>query len=138
MAETLMQRYPVPTEESAAYVLFNKLVMKGVELAKFIQQFNQQAQRLGSGDLGLQAMLQEVFLSGMPNELRQLVEQSRPKARFASLAALQSMAATLQQTRHLRNTDNASDSRGSQQSGTAGRKRSADRQLKKQAVKVRS
>lgn len=134
LADIVTQRYPVPTEDSAAYVIRNKLVMTGGNLAKFTQQFNRETQRLGSGETGLQAMLQESYLTGLPTELRQLVEQSRPDTGYATLAALQSMAVTLQQTRNLRLQDRATDSGNSQGSGTkrGGFDRKANKAAKKQ------
>ena len=136
LSDIVTQRYPVPTEESAAYVIRNKLVMQGNNLAKFVQLFNQQTQRLGFGEQALQAILQESFLTGLPTELRQLIEQSRPETGYPTLSALQSMAATLQQTRNLRAQDRATDSGHSQGSGTKrnGSDRKADKAAKKQRL----
>ena len=44
-----------------------------------MQDFNRQVSRLGLGEAGLQQLLQELFLSGLPIGLRQIVEQSRPE-----------------------------------------------------------
>ena len=98
----LKARYPVPPEETAPYLLLHKISMSGNQLARFVQEFNRQVSRGGSGEQAWQAMLQELFLSGLSGNLRQIVEQSRPELGWASLESLQSAATKAQQTLHLK------------------------------------
>ena len=75
----LLTRFPVPTEETPQYLLLHKLQL-GNDMAKFIQNFNRQVSRAGTGELANQNMLQEIFLSNLGGNLCQIVEQTRPEA----------------------------------------------------------
>ena len=112
----LKARYPVSPEETAPYLLLHKTNMAGNNLPKFVQEFNRQVSRVGSGEAAWQSMLQELFLTGLSGNLRQIVEQSRPELGWTSLSSLQSSTAKAQQTLHLKNTK-PSGSGSSKESG---------------------
>ena len=76
--------------------------MSGNQLTRYVQEFNRQVSRCGSGEQAWQAMLQELFLTGLSCNLRQIVEQSRPELGWASLESLQSSTTKVQQTLHLK------------------------------------
>ena len=97
----LKSRYPVSPEETAAYLLLHKVSLQGNQMAKYLQEFNRQVSRLGPGEAGLQQLLQELFLSGVPLGLRQAVDHSRPEMGWTNLEALESAAAKAQQTSDL-------------------------------------
>ena len=97
----LKARYPVSPEETAPYLLVHQVSMQGSHLARYVQEFNRQVSRAGSGEQAWQNMLQELFLSGLSGNLRQVVEQSRPEMGWTSLETLQGATAKSQQTLHL-------------------------------------
>ena len=97
-------RFPVSTEETPAYLLLHKTAMQGGQLAKYIQDINRQVSRLGTGESGRMALIQELFLSNLNGNLRQVVEQSRPEAGWETLDQLQKATLRAQQTMHLQGT----------------------------------
>ena len=52
----LLARFPVPTLERAQYQLLHKVCLKGNNMAKYIQEFNTQVGRAGSGEAGLKRL----------------------------------------------------------------------------------
>lgn len=113
-------RFPVTPEETPQFALLHRTKLTGGQLARYVQDFNTQVSRAGSGDTAWNSMAQELFLSGL-GSLRQQVEQSRPEAGWTSLNALQSTAVTVHQTsnQHSTRATNSGSSQGS------GHKRSA-------------
>ena len=108
LSAKLKARYPVSPEETAPYLLLHKVSLTGNQMSKYLQEFNRQVSRLGPGEAGLQQLLQELFLSGLPTSLRQIVEQSRPEMGWTSLEAMESSATKAQQTLHLGKTNSSS------------------------------
>ena len=117
LAARLRARFPVPTEETPAYVLLHTTAMQGNRLAKYIQDFNQQSGRLGSGNPGLRDLLYELFLSKLAKDLRRVVEQSRPEQGWESMETLQQATLRAQQTLHLQGTREPTNSGSSAGSG---------------------
>ena len=98
-------------------MLLHTTAMQGNKLAKYVQDFNQQAGRLGSGNLGLRDLLYELFLSKLAKDLRRVVEQSRPEQGWESLETLQQATLRAQQTLHLQGTREPTNSGSSAGSG---------------------
>ena len=69
-------------------MLVHKTKLRGANLAKYIQYFNKQVGKAGTGEVGLQQMLQGVFLTGL-GALRQQVEQAKPEGGWADLLSVQ-------------------------------------------------
>ena len=117
----LLARFPVAPEDAAAFVLVHKTRLQGANLAKYIQDFNKQVSRAGTGEVGLQQMLQEVFLTGL-GALRQPVEQAKPEGGWADLLSLQSASVQQHANTHLsRQPTRKTNSGNSRGSGSAPR-----------------
>lgn len=116
----LKARYPVSPEETPAYLLVHKTSLQGVQMARYLQEFNRQVSRLGPGEAGLQQLLQELFLSGLPIGLRQIVEQSRPEMGWTNLEAMESAAAKAQQTSNLGKATSGSSHESQKRGGAQG------------------
>lgn len=112
----LLARFPVPPGDSAPYFLMHKLHL-GDNLSRYLSHFNREVSRLGTGELAKQALLQEIFLSALGGDLRQLVEQARPENGWTDLTALQQATVRVQNTLHLHKPSKPSGSNSSQGSG---------------------
>ena len=106
----LKARYP-GRKKTPLYLLLHKISMSGNQLARYVQEFERQVSRGGSGEQAWQAMLRE-----LPD---QSVEQSRPELGWASLESLQSSTTKAQQTLLLKDNRPA----GSGSSHESGHKR---------------
>ena len=95
--------------------------MQGNKLAKYVQDFNQQVGRLGSGDAGLRDLLYELYLSKLAKDLRRVVEQSRPELGWESLNSLQQATLRAQQTLHLQGSREQPTNSGSS-AGSGGKR----------------
>ena len=116
-----MARFPIAPEDAASYVLVHKTKLQGANLAKYIQDFNKQVSRAGTGEVGLQQMLQEVFLTGL-GALRRQIEQAKPEGGWADLLSLQSVNVQQHANTHLnRQHTGKTDSGNSRGSGSAPR-----------------
>ena len=126
----LLASFPMPTLERAQYQLLHKVCLKGNNMAKYIQEFNTQVGRAGSGEAGLNALLQELFLFYLGPDLRRAVELSRPIDGWADLAALQATTVSAHSTlgittsKQTGSSDNSSGTKRQGQQASGHNKRS--------------